>query len=253
MDGVLQNTLNPQDHIRPRIFPVPGHLHGSAARGSGGCPADVSWHYGPGQVREYLVASATRVKDGTPEQYGAGIVNAAEAMNSVVLETKNPPCRLCICSAGGDPVGAESREDPSEKVPVNLETGLIGLASRKHRLLLSRLHPARPSPLFLSHSLPEWPLGTAAPNSLPTPQLLSALPALLVMMVCYPWKRLIPFAWRFGVATAVFLAGRSLFPTTGIASIPGRLLESGWLAAERGTRSGFRRHGLVSTEISRIP
>ena len=117
--------------------------------------------------------------------------------------------------------------NPSEKVPVSAGA-LLGVLLGSTGLFFFGFLPAVNRFFFLSHSMFEWPLELGA-VFYANPAVLSALPALLVLMLCYPAKRLIPFAVGFCAATAAFLTAQALFPTTGIAWIPGRLLESGWL------------------------
>ncbi|HSP06964.1 MAG TPA: S8 family peptidase, partial [Acidobacteriota bacterium] len=88
MDGVLQNTLNPQDKTSQGYFLFQGtsmaapHVAAVAALLVSQGVTD------PEKVRGYLTESATKVKDGTTEKYGAGIVNAAEALESAFLGRK---------------------------------------------------------------------------------------------------------------------------------------------------------------------
>lgn len=232
MDGVLQNTLNPQDRTAQGYFLFQGT---SMAAPHVAAVAALLMSQGitdPETVRDILVASATKVKDGTPQQYGAGIVNAAEALNSSFLKRKIRLAVFAFVLLVAILSVLNRGRNPSEKVPVNLMT-LAGLILGSTGFFFLGFIPRAHHLFFLSHSMLEWPLGLGA-AFFANPAVLSALPALLVVMLCYPWKRLIPFAVGFCAATAAFLTAQVLFPTTGISWIPGRLLESGWLAMHAG-------------------
>src|SRR5262249_47656095 len=75
MDGVLQNTLNPQDPSKQGYFLFQGT---SMATPHVAAAAALLMSHGvtdPERVREILCESATPVQDGSPEQYGAGVLN----------------------------------------------------------------------------------------------------------------------------------------------------------------------------------
>ena len=227
MDGVLQNTLNPQDRSAQGYFLFQGT---SMAAPHVAAVAALLISHGvtdPDQVREYLVSSASKVPDGTRDEYGAGIVNAAAALKSAFLKRKITLAVFSFFLLIALAAILNRGRGPTEKVGIT-GAGLLGLLLGSSGLFFLGFLPYG-NHFFLTHSVQEWALGIAGPSFFESPLLLSALPALAVILICYPWKRLIPFAIAFGVSAAVYLAGQSLFPTTGILWIPGRFLEAAWL------------------------
>jgi hypothetical protein len=82
---------------------------------------------------------------------------------------------------------------------------------------------------FFTHPVAEWEWGAFGAGSA-NPLFYSALPALLVLFLSYPWKRMIPFAVAFSAGLAAFLLFSALSPVADISWIPGRLLEMAWLS-----------------------
>ena len=92
MDGVLQNTLNPQDPSQQGYFLFQGT---SMATPHVAAAAALLVSHGltdPDKVSERLTETASRVEGGNPEMYGAGVLNVDAALKAEVTKEAASSC-----------------------------------------------------------------------------------------------------------------------------------------------------------------
>jgi serine protease len=196
MDGVLQNTLNPQDPSKQGYFLFQGT---SMATPHVAAAAALLISHGieePDKVREFLQASATKVKDGSPEKYGAGVLDVNAALQSAVVKRKFKTFSVAL-----------------------LIFLLLIVLVNKGRRVTEKLHFS--VSYYITNSILEWPKSNLL--------VWSAAPALLVVLLVYPWKKVIPVGIGFACGTAGFLLYQAISPVVNLQWIPGTLLDSVWL------------------------
>jgi hypothetical protein len=120
------------------------------------------------------------------------------------------------------------RRNKAEKVPMNA-WALAGLLFGSTGLFFLSRIPYLGQHFLLTHPAFEWPLLFLGAGWFGNPLMFSALPALLLTMLSYPWKKLVPLAFGFSCGQAAFLTLQSFSQTTGIAWVPGTTLEFLWL------------------------
>jgi serine protease len=228
-DGVLQNTLNPQDPSKQGYFLFQGT---SMATPHVAAAAALVMSHGitdPDQVVEYLQKSATAVKDGSPDKYGAGIVNANAALQEAFSGRKIKTLvfsvvvfllLLSLLNRGRSAL---------DRLPVSFSS-LLGLLLAGTGLFFVSWIPYAGDSYFVTHSAGEWIYRFAGSSIYENPVLWSCLPALVLVLIAYPFKKLVPFAFGFACGYAAFLAANIFMPAVDVSWVPGRLLDIGWLS-----------------------
>ena len=115
------------------------------------------------------------------------------------------------------------------KLPVNI-LSVLGLIVGSSGLFFLGRVPYAGQIFFLTHPLSEWQLGLMGTSGYASPFFFSVLPVFLISVILYPWKKLATFNVGLAFGMASFLMMECVSPQTGISWIPGRLLESVWLA-----------------------
>ncbi len=227
-DGVLQNTLNPQEPFKQGYFLFQGT---SMATPHVAAAAALLISHGiqdPDRVREYLVSSASRVQNGSEEKYGAGVLNVNAALRSAVSFRKIKVFAVAIVLFFFLIALLNRGRRSIEKVSFGVGS-LAGLLFGATGLFfLGKWLPATGS-FFLVNSVLQWPsalTGAGAAN----PLFWSVLPAFLLSLIAYPWKKMVGVAIGFATGSAAFLLIQALSPVADLRWIPGCLLESSWLA-----------------------
>ena len=229
MDGVLQNTLNPQDPTAQGYFLFQGT---SMATPHVAAAAALLISHGiqdPDSVREYLQSSASRVQNGSPEKYGAGVLNVESALKSAFTARKIKTFSVALLLFLFVIALLNRKRRPTEKVSFGLASTLGLLLGSTGFFFLARWLPGAGS-FYASTAVLEWPrawLGSAAAN----PLFWSAIPAFLTALVLYPWKKMVTLAIGFAIGTAAFLLMQAFAPVNDLKLIPGALLEFVWLVA----------------------
>ena len=222
MDGVLQNTLNPQDPSKQGYFLFQGT---SMATPHVAAAAALLVSHGiqdPDKVREYLESSATKVQGGSPEKYGAGVLNVNAALRSILTFRKVKIFSVAVLFFLLLIALVNRGRRSTEKVRFGIGSILGLLLGATGFFFLGRWLPSS----LLATSLLEWPaLFGAGAN----PIFWSVLPVFLISMIVYPWKRGIGLVVGFASGAAAFLVMQAVSPVTGLSWIPGSLLESIWL------------------------
>lgn len=228
MDGVLQNTLDPQDTSRQGYFLFQGtsmatpHVAAAAALLVSHGVTD------PERVREVLQKSATPVKGGSPDEYGAGVLNVDAALKS---SYRSHNYKLLLFSAFLLFLFIaffNKKQSRISKLSWNLWPVLGLLFSATGFFFLGSL-PFFHNSFLMTHAIAEWPYRFLGTSGGANPIFFSVLPAFGVALLLFPWKRLAGFSVGFAIGLGAFLIYESLFPLAGIAWIPGRLLEFSWL------------------------
>ncbi len=228
MDGVLQNTLNPQDPAQQGYFLFQGtsmaapHVAAAAA-------LLVSHGIGdPDKVQEYLQNTADPVEGGSSERYGAGVLNVHHALRSAFFARNTKILLLALALLIALISALNHGKSRHEKIPVHAFT-MIGLfLGATGFFFLGKLPFLREMP-YVTHPVAEWSgimLG-AGPSVLPL--FYSVLPVFAVTLVLYPWKRMAVFSFAFAVGVSAFLFFQAFSPSMDLSFIPGQLLESAWL------------------------
>jgi serine protease len=230
MDGVLQNTLNPQDTTKQGYFLFQGT---SMAAPHVAAVASLLMSHGvtdPEKVREWLQASATQVDGGDPSRYGAGIVNAHRALKSLYYTRNLRVLALSFLMAFVLAHFLNRGTDHTRRTRVNM-LGLVGLLFGSTGLFfLGKFLPGT-STFFLTHPVPEWQYPLFGIRNLVSPIFFSVLPAFSFAMLCYAWEKLASLSFGFAAGYAAFLLYQAFSPLTDIRWVPGSLFESVWLFA----------------------
>lgn len=230
MDGVLQNTLNPQDPAKQGYFLFQGT---SMATPHVAAAAALLVSHGiqdPQKVREYLQSSATKIKNGSTDKYGAGVLNVSAALRSAVSFRKFKVFTAALFLFLFLIALINRGRRPTEKVSFGFGSILGLLFGATGLFFLGKWLPSAGS-YFLTTSLLEWPSAVAGAGAAANPLFWSVLPAFIVSLVLYPWKKGVGAAVGFAAGSAAFLIVHAISPVTDLKWIPGSLLEFGWLAA----------------------
>jgi serine protease len=226
MDGVLQNTLNPQAPEKQGYFLFQGT---SMATPHVAAAAALLISHGiqdPEKVREYLQSSATKVQNGSVEKYGAGVLNVEAALKSVLTVRKMKMFSLGLVLFLLMIVLLNRGRQPGERVSFGFGS-ILGLFLGSTGFFFLGKWLSFTGSYFLTHSLHEWPamLSSAASAN---PIVWSALPAFAVLLLLYPWKKAIGVAIGFAAGAAAFLLFQAFSPVANLRWIPGSLLEWAW-------------------------
>ncbi|MCI0414775.1 S8 family peptidase [bacterium] len=221
MDGVLQNTLNPQDPTKQGYFLFQGT---SMATPHVAAAAALLVSHGiqdPDKVREYLESSATKVQGGSSEKYGAGVLNVNAALRSAFSFRKVKIFSVALLLFLLLIALINRGRSSTEKVRLGFGSVLGLLLGATGLFFLGKWLPS-----FLSTSILEWPAFFGAGAN---PLFWSVLPVLLISLIAYPWKRSIGLAVGFASGAAAFLIVQAASPVAGLSWIPGSILEAAWL------------------------
>ena len=230
MDGVLQNTLNPQDPTKQGYFLFQGT---SMATPHVAAAAALLMSHGitdPDEVVKYLQKTATEVKNGTPEKYGAGVVNVHAALNSAFSRRKIKTLVFSVVVFLVLLSLLNRGRTALDRLPISFSS-LLGLILASTGLFFLSRIPFAGDSYFVTHSAGEWIFGVAGSSFYKNPILWSCIPALGLVLIAYPFKKLIPFAAGFACGYGCFLASNILMPAVDVSWIPGRLLDIVWLGS----------------------
>ncbi len=238
MDGVLQNTLHPQDAAQQGYFLFQGtsmaapHVAGAAALLVSQGIQD------PEKVREILESSASPVSGGSSEKYGAGILNVHAALKSAFTHRKFKILSLSIVLFLALLALINRRRKDIEKVGMNTRSIFGLILGATGFFFIAGWIPSSVS-FFLTHSAIEWHPILPVHSNEASFLFWSALPALAITLLCFPWKKTVPIAFGFAVGTAAFLLYQVFSPAAGVTWIPGSFLESIWLLTNALLASGL--------------
>jgi serine protease len=227
MDGVLQNTLNPQDRSKQGYFLFQGT---SMATPHVAAAAALLVSHGitdPDKVEKYLQDTATAVPDGSSEQYGAGVLNVDAALRSAFLFRNLKILGLAFICLITLLSFLNKNRLAGEKVSFNMGTALGLLFGSTGLFFLSKI-PFAPDFFVLTHPVEQWPMLVLGAGILRSPVIVSALPAVIAAIFLYPWKPLTSMSVAFSIGLAAYLFFQAFSPSTEISWIPGQLLEFSW-------------------------
>jgi serine protease len=228
VDGVLQNTLNPQDPSQQGYFLFQGtsmaapHVAAAAALLVSHGVTD------PDKVKEVLRNAATPVENGARDRYGAGVLNAEQALRSVFYRRNFKLLVFALALVIALLAALNRRRLRTEKVPFGF-AGLLGLMLGSTGFFFLGKIPYASGIFFLTHSAAQWQLAISGADDFASPLVFSALPVLLIALLCYPWKKLTAFSVAFAAGYSAYLLFQSFSPTAGITFVPGAILECVWL------------------------
>ena len=226
-DGVLQNTLNPQEPFKQGYFLFQGtsmatpHVAAAAALLVSHGISD------PDSVQEYLQASASKVQNGSVEKYGAGVLNVHAALRSAFTYRKFKAFSLALMLFLVLIVLVNRGRPSIEKVSFGIGP-LAGLLFGAAGLFFLGAWLPNTGSFFLTHSMLEWPAGLAGVGSA-NPVFWSVLPAFVFTLIAYPWKKLVGLAIGISTGVAAFLLLNAFSPVADLKWIPGSFLEFLWL------------------------
>jgi serine protease len=229
MDGVLQNTLFPQDTTKQGYYLFQGtsmaapHVAAAAALLMSQGVTD------PESVRRYLQKSAALPDGGSSEHYGAGLLKVDAALERAFWTRRIRLLILAIVIFLALLTLLNRGRERTEKVRANL-LSLLGLLLASTGAFFAAKMPIIGAGFLVTHSVEEWPAALLGASAFSNPLLLSAGPVLMVAMLCYPWKRWTALSVGFAAGYGALLLFQAASPTVDVAWIPGSLLQSAWLA-----------------------
>jgi serine protease len=228
MDGVLQNTLNPQDTSKQGYFLFQGT---SMATPHVAAAAALLMSHGitsPDDVQNYLTKTASPAAESSADKYGAGVVNAYSALNAAVSRRKYKTLIFGIILFLILATVLNKGRSKIDRVPFSFSSLLGLLLGSTGLFFLSRI-PFAGKSYFVTHSAAEWilPIGGASVYS--NALLWSCLPALALVLIAYLWKKFVPLAAGFACGFACFLAANIFMPVVDVSWIPGHLMDIAWL------------------------
>jgi len=185
----------------------------------------------PERVREILCQTASPVKGGSPEQYGAGVLNIDAALQAAYSKRDHrlvvAAC-LLLCLFVFIFNRGKSKLQKLSLGPL----AFLGLLISSTGLFFMGRIPYAGHSFLLTHSIAEWQLKLFGAEGQASPLFFSALPAFAIALVLYPWKRMAGFSVGIALGLATFLLFQIFSPLSGISWIPGRFMEILWLVAQ---------------------
>lgn len=229
MDGVLQNTLNPQDPTQQGYFLFQGT---SMAAPHVAAAAALLVSHGitdPEMVRDYLQDTATKVEGGTSEKYGAGVLNADAAIRSAFFYRKSRILLVAVIFLILFFSTLNRGKYRLQKIPWS-PLALLGLIVGSSGFFFLGFFPFFRDFSLTGQSAPEWLLSFSGISRVIAILGWSAIPAVLVTVLLYPWKWTVSASVGFSVGLAAFLLYHAFSPVADLPFVPGRLLETVWLS-----------------------
>lgn len=224
-DGVLQNTLNPQDRSKQGYFLFQGT---SMATPHVAAAAALLMSHGvtdPEKVREVLQASAKPAGD--EKHYGAGILNIDQALKSIYSRRNYRLLALAVVLLFVFLELVNRGVDRTRKLNLS-PLAFIGLLfGATGFFFLGRWMPAHT--FLLTHPVADWQYEFFGIRNVLNPVFFSVLPVFIFAMLCYAWEKLAPLSVGFAIGFSSFLLYQSFSPLAEIHWIPGSLLESLWM------------------------
>jgi len=220
MDGVLQNTLNPQDPSKQGYFLFQGTSMATPHVAAAAALLKAQGIEDPNKVQEYLQSSAAKIEGGSADKYGAGVLDVNAALQAAFTKRKFKTFSVALIIFLLLIVMINRGRRVNEKVPVTLASVLGLLFGSTGIFVLGRWLP-QSGAFYLTHSILEW----HSSNLL----IWSVIPVFLVVLFAYPWKKTVPGAIGFACGAAGFLLYQAFSPAADLRWIPGALLDSGWL------------------------
>lgn len=227
MDGVLQNTINPQDPSQQGYFLFQGT---SMATPHVAAAAALLISHGitrPEKVEEYLQQTATAVPNGSKDQYGAGVLNVAGALRSAFFYRNAKILAFAVVILLFLLKALNKKRREGEKVPFNMGT-ILGLFLGSTGLFFLSNIPFAGKFFLLTHPIEQWPMMLFGAGVFSSPILVSALPAIAIAILLYPWKGLTSLSIAFSAALCAQLLFQAFSPAVEISWIPGQILEFFW-------------------------
>jgi serine protease len=227
-DGVLQNTLNPQDRTKQGYFLFQGT---SMATPHVAAAAALLMSHGitsPQDVQDYLTKNASPAAENSADKYGAGVLNAYSALNAAVSRRKYKTLFVAIILFLILTAILNKGRSKIDRLPFSFSALLGLLLGSTGLFFLSRI-PFAGNSYFVTHSVGEWVLPIAGASVYSNAIVWSCLPVLALVLVAYPWKKLVPLAAGFACGFACFLAANIFMPVVDVSWIPGHFMDFAWL------------------------